>query len=58
MDGQEAAFVIVRIEQRHLLMAMHNIDGVVDVQGDGGRRMGVAGAVEVDHGVAHAHHLA
>jgi hypothetical protein len=45
MDRQEAAFVVVRVEQRHLLMAMHDIDGVVDIQGDGGGRMGVAGAV-------------
>ena len=39
-------------------MAVHDIDGVVDVQRDGGRRAGVAGAVDVDHGVGHAHHLA
>jgi hypothetical protein len=58
MDRQEAAFVVVRVEQRHLLMAMHDIDGVVDIQGDGGGRMGVAGAVDVKHGVSHADHLA
>jgi hypothetical protein len=32
MDRQEAALIIVRIEQRHLLMPMHDIQCVVDVQ--------------------------
>ena len=32
MDGQEAAAVIVRVEQRELLTAMHFILGVVDVE--------------------------
>jgi hypothetical protein len=58
VDGQEAALVIVRVEQGKLLVAVHDIAGVVDVERDGGRRTGVAGAVEVDHGVAHAHHFA
>ena len=58
MDRQEAAFVVMRVEQRELLMAVHDIDGVIDVQRDGGGRAGVAGAIDVDHGVGHAHHLA
>src|SRR6185437_7010562 len=38
VDRQEAAFVIMRVEQRKLLMAVHDIDGVVDVQCHGDRR--------------------
>lgn len=48
VDGEETAFVVVGVEQRELLLAMHNVAGVVDVQGDGIRRHGVAGAVHVD----------
>ena len=37
------------IEERELLMAVNDIDGVVDIEGHGlGRRL-VAGAVEIDH---------
>src|SRR6202040_4230328 len=35
VDRQEAAFVIMSVEQRELLMAVDDIAGVVDVQGDG-----------------------
>jgi hypothetical protein len=45
------------VEQRKLLMAVHDIDGVIDVQRDGDRRAWVAGAIGVDHRVGHAHHL-
>ena len=58
VDRQEAAFVVMRVEQRKLLMAVHDIDGVVDVQRDGDRRAWVARAIGVDHRVGHAHHLA
>ena len=34
MDRQEATFVVVRIEQRELLMPLHDIERVVDVEGD------------------------
>ena len=47
----------MRVEQRELLCAMHDIDGVVDIQRDLARRAGVAGAIEIDHGVAHGRHL-
>jgi hypothetical protein len=30
MDRQEAAFVVMRIEQRQLLMAVHDVDGVIE----------------------------
>ena len=36
---------------------MHDIDGVVDVQRHLARRAGMAGAIDVDHGVAHGRHL-
>ena len=39
-------------------MPMHDIGRIVDVEGDGGRRAGIAGTIEIDHGVGHAHHLA
>ena len=34
MDGQEAAGVIVSVEQRQLLLPMHRVAGVVDIQRD------------------------
>ena len=49
VDRQEAARVVVGVEQRELLMPVHDIAGVVDVQSDGRRRDGVAGAVHLDH---------
>ena len=58
MDRQKAAFVIMRIEQRHLLMPVHHVERVVDVQRHRRRWAGEAGAIGVDHGVAHADHLA
>ena len=38
VDRQEAAFVVMGVEQRKLLVAMHDIDGVIDVQRDSDRR--------------------
>jgi hypothetical protein len=58
MDRQKAAFAVVAVEQGKLLMPVHDIGRVVDIEGNGGRRPGIAGAIEVDHGVGHAHHLA
>lgn len=46
--GQKAARIVVGVEQRQLLLAVDHVAGVVDVQGDGGWRHGVAGAVQVD----------
>ena len=34
MNRQEAALVVVRIEQRQLLMAVHDVAGIVDIQND------------------------
>ena len=37
MDRQKAAFVIMGVEQRQLLMAVRDIAGVVDIERDRGR---------------------
>jgi len=58
VDGHEAAFVVVRVEQGQLLMPVHDIDGVIDVQRHFGRGAWVAGAVGIDHGVGQANDLA
>jgi hypothetical protein len=42
MDRQEAALVVVRIQQRQLLMAMHDVAGVVHVENDR-RRLALIG---------------
>lgn len=49
VDRQEAALVIVGIEERQLLVAVNHVDRVVDIEHDRLGRRGVAGAVEVDH---------
>ena len=48
----------MRVEQRKLLMPMHDIDGVVDIQCDGAGWTRIAGAVDINHGVGQAHDLA
>ncbi len=58
VDRHEAALVVMRVEQGQLLMAVRDVDGVVDVQRHRGRWAGVAGAIGVEHGVAQAHDLA
>jgi hypothetical protein len=58
VDGQEAALVVVGVEQRQLLAPVHHVHGVVDVERHGRRRLGVAGAVQVDHGPHQPDHLA
>jgi hypothetical protein len=45
------------VEQRELLVAMHDIKGIVDVERHRGGRARIAGAVEVDHRVRHADDL-
>jgi hypothetical protein len=35
MDRHEAAFVMVGVEQRRLLMAVHGIGRVIDIEGNG-----------------------
>ena len=36
MDRQEAALVVMGVEERELLMPVHDIAGVVDIENDGG----------------------
>jgi hypothetical protein len=50
----EAVVVIVGIEQPQLLAAVCGIEGVVDVEHDALRHLAKRGAIEVDHGTAHA----
>ena len=49
VDRQKAALVEVGVEERQLLMAMHDVDRVVDVEHDRLGGGGVARAVEVDN---------
>ena len=48
MDRLEAGAVVVRVEQCQLLLAVHGIVGVVDVEHDACRRAAKAPAVEID----------
>ena len=57
VNGQEAAGVIMSVEQRELLVAVHGIAGVVDIEGDGGGRGGEGAAEEIDQRRRHARHL-
>ena len=57
-DRLEAVFVVVGVEQAKLLAAMDGIEGVVDVKRDAPRHLAEAGAVEPDHGLAHAQQVA
>ena len=52
------AFVLVRIEQRQLLVAMHDIDGVVDIQRHRLRRRGITRAIRIDQSAGQRHDLA
>ena len=54
---QETAGVVVGVEQRQLLVAVHRIAGVVDVERDRRRRDREGAAEEVDQGGRQAPHL-
>ena len=58
VDRQEAAFVLMSVEQRELLIAVDDIAGVVDVQRDGCRLARVAIHPCVDQGVGQSDHVA
>ena len=49
VDRQKAALIVMRIEERKLLMAVDDIHGVVNVERQRRWRDGVAGAIEIDH---------
>ena len=57
VDRQEAASVVVGVEQRELLAAVHRVAGVVDVERDGRGRGGEGAAEEIDQRRRHARHL-
>ena len=52
VDRQEAARIVVGVEKRELLVAMHPIERVVDVERDRLGRTMMATAEQVDHGAA------
>ena len=49
VDGQEAALVVMGVEQGKLLVPMHHVERVVDVQRHRRRRRGIAGTPDIDH---------
>ena len=57
MHRQEAARVVKTVEQRELLMAVHRVAGVVDVQHDRRRRDREGAAEDVDQRGRQARHL-
>ena len=57
MDGEEAPRVVVPVEQRELLVAVHRIAGVVDVERDRRRRGSEGPAEDVDQRGRQASHL-
>ena len=58
MDRKEAALIIMRIEQRQLMMTVRDIVGIIDIERDGLRRRGVTGAIEIDEDAAQLHDFA
>ena len=58
MDRQEAALIIMGVPLRQLLVAVHNVDRVVDVQDHRPGRLRVAPAPDVDECVGEADDLA
>ena len=58
VDRKEAAGIVMRVEQRQLLVAVHRVAGVVDVERDRRRRDREGAAEDVDQGGRHARHLA
>ena len=58
MHRQEAPRVVKGVEQRQLLLAVHRIAGVVDVERDRRRRDREGAAEDIDQGSRHARHLA
>ena len=48
----------MRVEQRELLMAVHHVERVVDVERDRFGRLGVAAAIQRHHGPHQLDHLA
>ena len=58
MNRQEAAIIIMRVEQRELLMTMRDIASIVDIECDGLRGRGVTGAINIDEDAAQPQNFA
>jgi hypothetical protein len=58
MDRQEAAFAVVTVPERELLVAVHDVAGVINIQRHGLGRYRIAGTVNADHLGHHARQLA
>jgi hypothetical protein len=58
MDRQEAALIIMSVPLRQLLMAVHNVDRVIDIQHHGPGRLLVTPAPDIDQGIGEADDLA
>ena len=58
VNRQKAALVVMRVEQRQLLIAMRHVAGVVDVERDGRRRLCVGRHPMVDERIGQAEHVA
>jgi hypothetical protein len=48
----------MRVEHRQLLLAMHDIEGIVDLERHRGGRLVIAGAIQRHHGPHQPDHLA
>ena len=55
---KEAAIIVMRVEQRELLMTMRDIASIVDIECDGLRGRGVTGAIEIDEDAAQLQNFA
>ena len=58
MDRQKATLVVMRVEHRQLLMAVHHVEGVVDIERHGSGRLVVAAAIQRHHHPHQPDHLA
>ena len=52
MTGKEAPLVVMSVEPRQLLVAVHDIERIVDVQRDRARRVRMAPAPQINHAMA------
>jgi hypothetical protein len=51
MDRQKAALIIMGVPLRQLLVAMHDVDRIIDVQHHRSGRLLVAPAPDIDEGI-------
>ena len=54
VDRQEAALVVMGVEERELLMAVNDVDRVVDVERDACGRRGIARQPQIDQHASRA----